>query len=340
MGFSAPGSRSFAASCTRPRRPPTRSTPESHRPPSRGRATSSRFSARSGVGARLFCPAPHRSSARASRKQARSSASSSRPASSPVKVDDADLGRYLEREGRLVHVGDGYAVAASAYEQARRIAVDECEKSGSITLARFRDLLGTGRRPAQLLLERFDADGLTRRTGEERVLRRREEDDPVKRNVEAAGARRRGACTPSRRSRPSRRSGARSPSTSPRSDAQLAGRRVVDAHPVLSERRHPELRRPRLGNRRAHELVDEVLDGEEEGPRASRNGVVRRVETREGRLAVNAPNSQTGSSAAMPVRSLAFVTAAVKSSSGYASVSAWTGRSPNTPWRSPARTGS
>ena len=91
----------------------------------------------------------------------------------PVKIANADLGRYLEREGRLVHVGDGYAVAASAYKQARRIAVEECERSGSITLARFRDLLGTGRRPAQLLLERFDADGLTRRTGEERVLRRR-----------------------------------------------------------------------------------------------------------------------------------------------------------------------
>jgi selenocysteine-specific elongation factor len=91
----------------------------------------------------------------------------------PVRVEDPELGRYLEREGRLVRVGDGYAVGAAAYDEATRIAVEECERAGSITLARFRDLLGTGRRPAQLLLERFDADGLTRRTGEERVLRRR-----------------------------------------------------------------------------------------------------------------------------------------------------------------------
>jgi selenocysteine-specific elongation factor len=91
----------------------------------------------------------------------------------PVQVEDPELGRYLEREGRLVRVGDGYAVGAKAYDEATRIAVEECERAGSITLARFRDLLGTGRRPAQLLLERFDADGLTRRTGEERVLRRR-----------------------------------------------------------------------------------------------------------------------------------------------------------------------
>ena len=43
---------------------------------------------------------------------------------------------------------------------------------GEITLARFRDLAGTGRRDAQLLLERFDRDGLTRRVGDRRVLRR------------------------------------------------------------------------------------------------------------------------------------------------------------------------
>jgi selenocysteine-specific elongation factor len=41
-----------------------------------------------------------------------------------------------------------------------------------ITLAGFRDALGVSRRTAQLLLERFDADGLTRRVGDERVLRR------------------------------------------------------------------------------------------------------------------------------------------------------------------------
>jgi selenocysteine-specific elongation factor len=91
----------------------------------------------------------------------------------PLKIEDAELARYLEREGQLVRLGDGLSVGASAYADAKRIAVEECEREGSITLARFRDLLGTGRRPAQLLLERFDADGVTRRVGEQRVLRRR-----------------------------------------------------------------------------------------------------------------------------------------------------------------------
>ena len=74
--------------------------------------------------------------------------------------------------GRLVRVGDGLAVGIGAYEQAKRALIEECESAGKITLARFRDLLGISRRSAQLLLERFDADGLTRRIGDERVLRR------------------------------------------------------------------------------------------------------------------------------------------------------------------------
>jgi selenocysteine-specific elongation factor len=91
----------------------------------------------------------------------------------PVKIEDPKLALFLEQQGRLVRLGDGMAVSAEAFERARQALVDECGAAGKITLARFRDLLGIGRRAAQLLLERFDADGITRRTGDERVLRRR-----------------------------------------------------------------------------------------------------------------------------------------------------------------------
>jgi selenocysteine-specific elongation factor len=85
----------------------------------------------------------------------------------PVRVEDPQLARFLEEEGRLVRVGDGFAVSPAAYEQARSVLVD------GITLAEFRDALGVGRKTAQLYLERFDADGVTRRVGDARVLRRR-----------------------------------------------------------------------------------------------------------------------------------------------------------------------
>ena len=85
----------------------------------------------------------------------------------PIRVDDPALARVLEEQGRLVRVGDGFAISPASYEQARAVLVD------GITLAQFRDALGVGRKTAQLYLERFDADGVTRRVGDARVLRRR-----------------------------------------------------------------------------------------------------------------------------------------------------------------------
>jgi selenocysteine-specific elongation factor len=89
-----------------------------------------------------------------------------------AKIEDAELARFLERQGRLVRLGDGYAVSAPAYERAKALLLEECADAGRIALGRFRDLVGCGRRDAQLLLERFDADGVTRRLGDVRVLRR------------------------------------------------------------------------------------------------------------------------------------------------------------------------
>ena len=90
-----------------------------------------------------------------------------------IKVEDVEIARFLEREGKLVRLGDGYAISAAAYERARALVVEECETAGRIALARFRDLAGCGRRDAQLVLERLDADGVTRRVRDERLLRRR-----------------------------------------------------------------------------------------------------------------------------------------------------------------------
>ncbi len=89
-----------------------------------------------------------------------------------TKLQDAELARFLESEGKLVRLGDGYVVSAGAYEVARDLVLTECRAAGAITLARFRDLAGVGRRDAQLLLERMDVDGVTRRVGDRRVLRR------------------------------------------------------------------------------------------------------------------------------------------------------------------------
>ncbi|MDX6425400.1 MAG: selenocysteine-specific elongation factor [Gaiellaceae bacterium] len=85
-----------------------------------------------------------------------------------AKVDDKQLAAFLEEAGRLRRVGDGLAVSIALYDRGLALlpGLDE------ITLAGFRDALGVGRRTAQLLLERYDADGLTLRRGDVRTLRR------------------------------------------------------------------------------------------------------------------------------------------------------------------------
>jgi selenocysteine-specific elongation factor len=72
-----------------------------------------------------------------------------------------------------VRLGDGSVITREAYERARALLVEECERAGTITLARFRDLTESSRRAAQLLLERFDSDRITLRVGDARRLRRR-----------------------------------------------------------------------------------------------------------------------------------------------------------------------
>jgi selenocysteine-specific elongation factor len=90
----------------------------------------------------------------------------------PVTVESAELARQLEREGRIVRLGDGLAIGPEAYERFKAVLRDACEQAGTVTLAEFRDRAGVSRRVAQLVLERFDADRLTLRVGDERRLRR------------------------------------------------------------------------------------------------------------------------------------------------------------------------
>jgi selenocysteine-specific elongation factor len=84
-----------------------------------------------------------------------------------ARVEDSELAAYLESAGKLRRVGDGFAVSSELYDR----GLEALLLLDPITLASFRDALGISRRAAQLLLERYDSDGLTRRVGDERVLR-------------------------------------------------------------------------------------------------------------------------------------------------------------------------
>ena len=85
-------------------------------------------------------------------------------------IDD-DLLAYLEDQGRIVRCGDGVAFSADAYREMTDRIVTHLREHKMITLAQVRDMFGTSRKYAQALLEHLDGRHVTRRTGDERVLR-------------------------------------------------------------------------------------------------------------------------------------------------------------------------
>jgi selenocysteine-specific elongation factor len=78
-----------------------------------------------------------------------------------------EIVRGLVREGLLVDV-EGLVFTAAALEQARDVVRRGLAEHGSLTVAQARDLLGSSRKDVLALLARMDADGVTRRRGDER----------------------------------------------------------------------------------------------------------------------------------------------------------------------------
>jgi selenocysteine-specific elongation factor len=135
---------------------------------------------RSGV-ARPTRPAPVATPARAALSDAGADALEQRLAEAPfapppLTPADQAPAAYLAEAGRIVRAGKDLAFTAATFEQARAVAVEIAAANGSVTLAQLRDRLGCSRRYAQALLETLDSHGITRRIGDERVLRRRGRD--------------------------------------------------------------------------------------------------------------------------------------------------------------------
>jgi selenocysteine-specific elongation factor len=94
------------------------------------------------------------------------------PYSPPDASLDEDLLAYLEANGEIVRVSDGVAFLPRAYEEMVERVSQRIRNNGSITLAQVRDMFGTSRKYAQALLEHMDEERITRRVGDERVLRK------------------------------------------------------------------------------------------------------------------------------------------------------------------------
>ena len=91
----------------------------------------------------------------------------------PPAVGETAAARLLLKRGEAVRLGVGLLADAGAAAEIVTAVETACREEGEITLARFRDRLGTTRKFAQAWLEYADDVGVTRRLGDVRVLTRR-----------------------------------------------------------------------------------------------------------------------------------------------------------------------
>jgi selenocysteine-specific elongation factor len=78
--------------------------------------------------------------------------------------------RALGQRGDIVRLSEDVAFTKEAYSNAVALVRDVIASTGSITVAQLRDRMGASRRPVLALLEHLDAEKLTRRVGDLRVL--------------------------------------------------------------------------------------------------------------------------------------------------------------------------
>jgi len=84
---------------------------------------------------------------------------------------EPDLLNVLVAEGKVVKVSDSVIFTAAAYQQMVERTTAHLKTEGKITVAQVRDMFGTSRKYALALMEHLDQRHITRRVGDERVLR-------------------------------------------------------------------------------------------------------------------------------------------------------------------------
>ena len=82
-----------------------------------------------------------------------------------------ELLALLADQGKVVRVNDSIVFAAAAYREMTDRIVAHLKSQGSITVAETRTMFNTSRKYALPFLEYLDQQQVTRRVGDERVLR-------------------------------------------------------------------------------------------------------------------------------------------------------------------------
>ncbi len=117
-----------------------------------------------------FAPAPNQEQERAITRYLEAVARN--PYSPPSdNLPDEEVLNYLAERGKVVRVSADVIFGKAAYDEMVGRIVEETKARGKITLAEVRDVFQTSRKYAMAVLEHLDQIKVTRRVGDERVLR-------------------------------------------------------------------------------------------------------------------------------------------------------------------------
>jgi len=95
------------------------------------------------------------------------------PFSPPTNLDvNVDLLNLLVNQGRIVKVNENIIFSSKSYNIMLNTVIKYTETHGTITVAQVRDIFKTSRKYALALLEYLDENKITRRVGDQRILRK------------------------------------------------------------------------------------------------------------------------------------------------------------------------
>jgi selenocysteine-specific elongation factor len=77
----------------------------------------------------------------------------------------------LIQQGKLVQVSEDVLLLRETYEEMVKRVIEHIKEKGVITVAQVRDMFATSRKYALALMEHLDERKVTKRIGDERVLR-------------------------------------------------------------------------------------------------------------------------------------------------------------------------
>ena len=88
-----------------------------------------------------------------------------------VAQTDVELVSALMHQGVLVRLSEDVLLLRETYDEMVRRIIAFIKEHGSMTVAQVRDEFNTSRKYALALMEHLDEQKITRRVGDERVLR-------------------------------------------------------------------------------------------------------------------------------------------------------------------------